>query len=156
MCRSSQSFNILSGNPLGIWTFEDWFDKIPTPFSSLEAKLCSNGPPKSWIDDPFFCKIQNQGRSSEPLPRESKLFTFKHVHFQDEALVFHRKDFTLPVQNFIPARQSSNCPIPFPPGTFDNQMPGKMLRLWIDRRITDFCRNPWFQQFFFTKWLCFY
>ena len=57
--------------------------------------MCSNGPPKSWIDDPFFCKIQNQGRSSEPLLRESKLFTFKHVHFQDEALVFHRKDFTL-------------------------------------------------------------
>ena len=88
---------------------------FPPPSLSSRPKLCSNGPPKSWIDDPFFCKIQNQGRSSEPLPRESKLFTFKHVHFQDEALVFHRKDFTLPVQNFISARQSSNCPIPFPP-----------------------------------------
>ena len=89
--------------------------KFPPPSPPSRPKLCSNGPPKSWIDDPFFCKIQNQGRSSEPLPRESKLFTFKHVHFQDEALAFHRKDFTLPVQNFIPARQSSNCPIPFPP-----------------------------------------
>ena len=115
MCRSSQSFNILSGNPWAFELLKIGLIKFPPPSPPSRPKLCSNGPPKSWIDDPFFCKIQNQGRSSEPLPRESKLFTFKHVHFQDEALVFHRKDFTLPVQNFIPARQSSNCPIPFPP-----------------------------------------
>ena len=77
------------------------------------------------------------------LPSNTSIFKMKHSYSIRKTSHFRFKI------SFQPGKvQIARPPSPPPPGTFDNQMPGKMLKLRIDQRITDFCRNPWFQQFF--------
>ena len=147
MRRSIRSFNIPSGNPSGIWTFQDWLVQIPAsrpsrpgpdqnyvqmPHPKLNDSLCdqeSHILAFGAVVEFFACKHHSTTHKivflSQSLPKIGSSpfkFAIKRVHYAGQTWHFQFK--------CTPPRKGSNFPLP-PPLPRAWMMP--LICLWVAR-----------------------